>query len=133
MASVGDLGAQEQVEFKVVVSAANPSDTLSTEALSRIFLKKLRTWSNGEPADPVDLESKSPVRESFSKAVHGRSVSAIKSYWQKMIFSGRDVPPAEKANDEEVLAYVSQTQWAIGYVSAAAKIGQGVKVVQIVE
>lgn len=127
--SVG--GAQGTVAFKIVVNADNPSDTMSAEELSRVFLKKVKTWSNGEPMDPIDLESKSEVRKSFSKEIHGRSISAVKSYWQKMIFSGRAVPPAEKATDEQVLAYVSTTTWAIGYVSASAQLGDGVKVLQV--
>jgi hypothetical protein len=32
-------------------------------------------------------------REGFSKEVHGRSVTAIKSFWNQQIFAGRQVPP----------------------------------------
>ena len=60
-----------------------------------------------------------------------KSVSAVKSYWQQQIFSGRGVPPTERSTDSEVLAYVRSNPNAIGYVSSAAALGGSVKVVTV--
>jgi hypothetical protein len=64
--------------------------------------------------------------------VHGKSVTAIKTYWQQQVFSGRDVPPVERPGDAEVVAYVRENVNAIGYVSAGAPLARGVKAVTIV-
>ena len=52
------------------------------------------------------------------------------SFWQQQIFAGKDVPPDTKASDADVIAFVSATPGAIGYVSAGAAVA-GVKVVKV--
>jgi len=98
--------------------------------LSEAFLKRTTRWPGGAAIKPVDLGSDSPVRRRFSEDVLNRSVSAVKSYWQQMIFSGRAIPPPELETDEEVVRYVSKHAGAIGYVSGAGDL-PGVKVVTL--
>lgn len=126
---VGGSGAAEP--FVVVVNAANPASAMSAEELSNVFLKKMQRWPQGYEVMPVDLTEESRVRESFSRAVLKKSTAAVKAYWQKMIFSGREVPPPEKASGAEVVAYVRANRGAIGYVAADAPLGSGVKVVRV--
>jgi len=80
---------------------------------------------------PVDLIDTSALREAFSKQVHGKGTAAIKAYWQKMIFSGHDVPPPEKPSIGEALAYVRGNPGAIGYAPTGADLGPGVKVLKV--
>lgn len=114
--------------FKVIVNSSNSSAKISKTDLNAVFLKKMVKWSDGTPAAPVNQSKKSPVRDSFTTAVHGKSVAAVDSYWQQQIFSGRDVPPVEKASDAEVVAFVKANAGAVGYVSDGAPTA-GVKVV----
>jgi ABC-type phosphate transport system substrate-binding protein len=72
------------------------------------------------------------VREAFSHQIHGKGTAAIKAYWEKMIFSGRDVPPPEKASSGEVAAYVRANSGGIGYVAESAARGDGIKVLRVV-
>src|ERR1700686_5140101 len=58
--------------FVIIVNAGNPVPVLTRRAVSDIFLKRLTTWRHGERAKPVDLPVSSPVRESFTRAVHGK-------------------------------------------------------------
>jgi len=117
--------------FKVVVNEANPSETISIQQLENIFMKKTSTWSNGRPVIPVDQTASSSTRNGFSKVVFSRDTNAIKSYWQRQIFSGRGVPPPEKASDDEVLAFIRVNSGAIGYVSSNADVGSGVRVLEV--
>lgn len=120
-------------DFKVIVHPDNPVDNLSAKDVSNLLLKKKTKWDSDGfkvAADPIDLEGSSATRESFSRAVHGRSVSSIKSYWQRKIFSGSDVPPPEVGKDTDVVAYVKQRPGAIGYISAGARL-DGVKEIAV--
>jgi ABC-type phosphate transport system substrate-binding protein len=121
----------EEVGFVIVVHRNNPVESMPRREVSAIFLKKVSRWRNGEPTQPVDLEP-SPVREKFSRAVHGRGMEAIAAYWQQRVFSGRDSPPPERKRDEDVLAYVRDNPNAIGYVSGKASTA-GVKVMRVTE
>ncbi len=132
--ALGSLAQDEVPGFKVVINAENPTTELQESKVSKMFLKKLARWSeSGERASPIDQVEDSAVREAFSEAVHGRSVSTIKSYWQRMIFSGREVPPEEVATDAQVLAFVRAERGGIGYVAADAELGSGVKELTVTE
>ena len=65
---------------------------------------------------------------------HGRwpyRAAAIVAFWQQQIFSGRDVPPAEKASEKDVIAYVKDHEGAVGYVSPDVELPVGVKTLVI--
>ena len=132
-AATRTLGAQniDGTTYKIVVNAENPVSSLTRDEASRLFLKKVTMWKNSKPVLIVDQRPVSPVREVFTKEVHGRQVSSVTSYWQQMIFSGRAVPPAEKATDAEVAAFIAANPAAIGYVAAGTDLPAGVKVVAL--
>ncbi len=117
-------------DFKVIVNSSNGSAKISKTDLNALFLKKMVKWGDGTPAAPVNQSKKSAVRDSFTTTVHGKSVAAVDSYWQQQIFSGRDVPPAEKSSDAEVVAFVKANAGAVGYVSDGTATA-GVKVVNV--
>lgn len=124
-----ELGAQEG--YVVVVNDANATESMTRAEVAKLFLRKIAKWDNGSKVLPVDQPPSSSVRGSFSMEVHGRSVSAVKSYWQKMIFSGKSAPPLELEGDSSILDYVRENPGAIGYVSAGSVAGEGVKVLRV--
>lgn len=115
-------------DYTVVVNEANTIKDISKQQITRCFMKQTTKWPNGLPVTPVDQAASSAVRESFSNSVLERDVSAVKSYWQRQIFSGRGVPPPEKASDGEVLAFVRANPGGVGYVASGTDLGSGVKV-----
>jgi ABC-type phosphate transport system substrate-binding protein len=119
-----------QADFVVIVNDTSAIDALSKSQISNLFLMKSTSWNDGSRVRPVDQVSGATVRDSFSEAVHGKSVSAIKSFWQKKIFSGAGTPPPEKRSDIEVIEYVKANPGAIGYVSASVSV-EGVKVIEV--
>jgi ABC-type phosphate transport system substrate-binding protein len=123
-------GAQEG-EFKLVVHGSNGVSSLTRAEASQYFLKRKPTWPSGQAVLPVDQAGESPARRAFSRAVLSKDVPAVKSYWQTQIFSGRGVPPPEKPSDAAVLDFVESNPGAIGYVSAGAAVGRGVKEVRL--
>ncbi|WP_411280502.1 phosphate ABC transporter substrate-binding protein [Gemmatimonas sp.] len=116
--------------FKIVVNSDVQISDIGQTSLSNLFLKKDRKFATGVEAAPVDLSASTAGRDAFSKAVHGRSTSAVVTYWQQQVFSGKDTPPPSKANDDAVVAYVKSTPGGIGYVSEGAST-DGVKVIKL--
>jgi ABC-type phosphate transport system substrate-binding protein len=116
--------------YRVIVNPKNPATSIPRAFLQDAFLKKVRHWSHDKVIQPVDLAPASAVRSSFTDEVLGRSVAAVRAYWQQRIFSGRDVPPPELTNDERVIEYVLKHEEAIGYVSGATPLG-GAKPVSV--
>lgn len=132
--AAGSIGAEDPGAngYKVIVNPANPATQLSRLKLGEMFLRKQGRWPDGVPVSPMELSGKSPVRARFSLETYGKPVIAIAAYWQQMIFSGKGVPPPERSNDADIVAFVRETAGAIGYVGERADLS-GVKVVAIVD
>jgi ABC-type phosphate transport system substrate-binding protein len=121
---------REAQAFQVIVHPSNPADSVDRKFLADAFLKKATRWTHQTVIQPVDQDADTGTRRRFSQEVLSRSVSAVKSYWQQLIFSGRDVPPPELDTDEQVIQYVRMHPGAIGYVSADAEVS-GVKILKV--
>jgi ABC-type phosphate transport system substrate-binding protein len=119
-------------DYKGIVNGSSTVHSLSRSQVSALFLKRVTAWENGggdvHPVEPPE----GPVREKFCLEVIGKSYAAIKVYWTRLTFAGRDTPPASKASDEEVVAFVRNTPGSIGYVSEAASTA-GVNVIAVSE
>lgn len=116
-------------DFKVVVHPENPATEVDRATASGLFLKKHLRWDDGIAVQPVE-PALPRLRQAFAEQVHKKSPNAVRSYWNQLIFSGRDVPPLERSGDAEVLAYVRANRGAVGYVSATAETS-GVKVLTV--
>jgi len=132
LGGIGSGSAADTDGFRVIVHADSPVSSLTRDRLSKLFLKKVTNWENGQAVLPIDLGDSSSVRETFSKQVHGKSLSAVRAYWQQKIYSGADVPPPQAGSDAEAIAYVRSHPGAVGYVSATPS-DPAVKTVKIAE
>lgn len=117
-------------QFQLIVHPTNHLASIGAELVSQAFFKRATRWNSGEAIRPVDLRPDSRVRRVFSDVVLKRSVSAVRSYWQQRIFSGRELPPPELDTDEAVAHFVARSPGAIGYISASYKSNQ-IKVLPI--
>lgn len=125
-----DAPSPPAAPWLVVVHPSNAVTSVEREFLAEAFLKKTTRWRDDRVIQPVDARYASPVRKRFSDDVLRRSVTAVRSYWQQVVFSGRGVPPPELDSDAAILDYVRKHAGAVGYVSGATE-PVGVKVVQV--
>jgi hypothetical protein len=126
MLMVASSDAEEA--YRVIVNPANSTASLSRAQLSRFFLDA-STWDTGQPVLPVDLPPASPVRELFSKAVHGMPPGAIVARRATASAAGSRIP-VTLSSDADVIQYVRLKLGAIGYVSAATDVS-AVKVISV--
>jgi ABC-type phosphate transport system substrate-binding protein len=116
--------------FVVIVHPSNPEDSLARAELERFFMKRVTTWQDGTPIDPVDLPPITPVREAWSQEVLGKRVSEVQSHWNRTIFSGRGLPPRIEENEPDAVAYVRTHRGAVAYVGPGTNL-RDVKVIRI--
>ncbi len=128
----GSVGAEDAGAYRVIVNPANPTTQLTRLKIGEMFLKKAPRWPDGHPVMPVEASTRTATRQRFTQEIFGKSTVAVSAYWQQMIFSGKGIPPPEKANDAEILAFVRDTPGAIGYVGSGADLS-GVKIVTVVD
>src|SRR5687767_10220169 len=123
----------EAAGVKVVVHSANALSSVTKAKVADLFLKRVTRWENGRAITPVDQSEKSAARIAFTKDLLGKEVLWVKSYWQKMIFSGRATPPAELSSDSQVFELIRTNPDAIGYVQEATALPAGVKAITVKE
>lgn len=116
--------------YVIIVNTTNTTTTATRKFIGDALLKKTTRWQNGDVIRPVDQAPDSAVRRRFTEDVLKRSVSAVQSYWQQVVFSGRDLPPPELGSNDEVVKFVAAHDGAIGYVDGAATT-TGVKVLGV--
>lgn len=112
------LTAQAFAEVAVIVHPDNNS-IINKDEVQRIFLGKKTTFENGQSATPYNLANET-VRAEFDSRMLDKTSSELRTYWSKLVFTGKGTPPVEFATPAELIAKVSSDPSAIGYVDAAA-------------
>ena len=125
------VAVAEELPFRVVVHASNPVVSVTRAKLSAIYMKRTRSWPDGTEIFPINRPADSQLRERFSQVVHRKSVPYVTRYWQRLIFSGRAVPPRVLRSDAAVLRYVQRNAEAVGYVDVRTPLSDGVKAIAI--
>ena len=126
----GVLRAQDAT-YRVVVHRSNAVSRLTRDQVSRMFLRKITQWDNRQVVLPVDQTADAPVRRTFTKQIHQKTIAAIQTWWQQQTFAGIAVAPPERLGDRDVLDYIRRYPNAIGYVRAETPLGSDFKTVDI--
>lgn len=100
----------------VVVNTANPIRNLSTREVADLYLGRSRTYPNGAPAQIIDQANARNEREQFFRLLVNMPLAQVNAYWARLTFTGRQSPPEIRPDDQAVLADVSRSPQAIGYV-----------------
>ena len=112
----------------VVVSASSPVSKLDKEQIANLFLGKSSSYPDGSNAVPIEQTDGSAAHEEFHKTVTEKSASQLKSYWSKMIFSGKGTAPKEAASNSVLLKLLAGNPAMIAYIDKNA-VDKSVKVV----
>ncbi len=112
------LAAAAQAEPVVVVSANSGLDALTQDEVRQIFNGQARRVS-GVSVKPLDLPSRGRARNDFYQQVLGKSAEQMKSYWARMIFTGRGMPPREVSSEQEMVLLVGSNRNFVGYLDAS--------------
>ncbi len=115
-------------EVAVIISSANPNASIAAGDITKIFLGKTKKFPDGSQAVPIDQDDGTPARDAFNDKILGKSASQLKSYWSRLIFTGKGTPPKQSGSDADVKALIANNPNMIGYIDASAVDGS-VKVV----
>lgn len=123
------LGALSvRAEVLVIVSEACPVDSLTRKEVVELFMGRRRALRDGQDMRPVDFDKGNILRQRFYRALTGKSEAQIDAYWAQLLFAGRVRPPQQVTGAAAMLAAVSGSNSALGYIEAG-ELGDGVKVV----
>lgn len=108
------LLAQQMV---VVINAKN-AEEITPEMIKQIYSDKRSFWKSGNQILLFELPVKDQRREIFSKALLNKSAIASQSEWSNR-YINNTIKNKVKIKPEKLVAkFVSNYQYAIGYISA---------------
>lgn len=133
----GQADAASKRELVVIVNKANTLGSISRAELSSIYLGKRKMWATGDAVKPCDLQEPGMDEDQaamgqFSARYLNKDLSSLKSYWIKMIFSGKGEPPQAFKKPEDVIRFVSEYPGSVGYLYSDQVTG-AVRVVPVGE
>jgi ABC-type phosphate transport system substrate-binding protein len=111
-------------DLVVVVNPKSGVDKLNRDEVVNIFLGRYRQLPSGMPALPADLPATQPDKAVFYRLLVDKELAEINSYWARLIFSGRTVPPKQSTGNDDLLKWVAATPGAIGYIERSKVDGR---------
>lgn len=109
-----------RAEVVCVVSANSPVAALSRDQVADIFLARSDHFPDGSPVLPIDQPEGSLMRKEFYATFAGMSGAQLKTYWARIIFTGRGQPPRIAENLGEIRKLLAQNPGAIAYMERDA-------------
>ncbi len=120
-----------QAALAIIAHPSNNLAGITADQAAQLFLGKTGEFANGRRAVPVDQAAGSAMRAKFYKSVIRKDEGELKTYWAKLLFTGKGQPPREVGDDAAIKAHVAANPEAIGYIDGKFVDGS-VKVLLIV-
>ena len=109
-------GVNATDDIVVVVNHSNDVSSLSKKEVIDIYMGRYLSFPNGASASPIDFPTRSVTKQQFYLLLVNQNEQEIKSYWSRLLFSGRAKPPTEADSAAGAIKLVEQKADAIAYI-----------------
>jgi len=116
---------------KIIANSAVQANEISVHELKGVYLRERSSLNDGTHVEPV-LARGGIAHETFVKLYLKQNSDELQRYYQTLVFSGKGSMPKAVASDADVVAYVTKTKGAIGYVNAETNTS-GVKTLAVID
>jgi len=108
------LSLQANEDIAVVVSSKFKIDSLQKSDVNRIFLAK-KSHINNKKIKVIELKNAS-YKELFYKQTSNKTLSQLRAYWIRVIFTGKAKPPKQVESLDKLLEMMAQNESLISYI-----------------
>ncbi|WP_240349210.1 hypothetical protein [Halomonas binhaiensis] len=119
--SLGSTPAVAQVSSRqdilVIAHPGVASRRLDRDTLRALFAMRQRTWPDGNAAQVFVLPNDSSTHATFAKEWLSVYPHQLQLAWDRMVFSGTGQAPHRVRTQRQMVAAVSSTPGAIGYIN----------------
>lgn len=109
-----------RADYFIVVSTDSPVRELAQKDVLHLYMGRTRQVPGGGAAIAYDMAD-STHREGFYRALSGLSLPQVTSYWARLMFSGRNLPPQRLDDEAQMIERVLRDPAAIGWLPAPPK------------
>lgn len=120
------LPLQVMAEVVVVVGKDSPISSLSESQLRQLYLEGSGRIG-GISVKALDLPEDNRARKDFYQEAVGKTPAQMKSYWARMIFTGRGAPPRMVSGNRAMQVMLENNPELIGYLPGD-QVSSGLKV-----
>ena len=136
--SFSAVGSFADVRVAVIVNAENPSTSVTSDELKRIYRGELGRWEFASESKPAvklaDYENSLTYIEKFYKTATGLTPRKLRTRWFGMAFRG-EIPelPPRLVSEKKMIAHVAKNPHSIGFVDASllATVPPNIKILKI--
>jgi len=111
----------------VIANSSVAAGSLSADELKDIYTAKTKYWDNGQAIIIIVLPDKTDAALQQASGMDG---SQFKTFWQRLMFSGRGSEPKKADDAAALVALVASTKGSIALVPADTEL-KGVKKIEI--
>ncbi len=104
----------EATDIAIVISRTFNANSLDKASVARIFLAKTN-HINSIRVKVFELKNSS-YKKQFYKKVSGKSLAQLRSYWTRLIFTGKAQPPKQLKNREDLIQKMQDDSTVISYL-----------------
>jgi ABC-type phosphate transport system substrate-binding protein len=121
------LASSAWADGALVVSSDSSIGSVDESTVSRLFLGRA-SEIDGVAVTLINQDEGEDIRTEFENEVLGKTGARLRSYWSRLVFTGKAQPPEEVGGDADVKAYLADNPDAVGYISAGS-VDSSVKVI----
>lgn len=110
------MSSLQDTSYIVITHENTPVKKISINRLRTIYGLKTRYWDD---QTPIIVYTTNPLEKEyshFSKQILGIFSHQLQRAWDRLIYSGRALPPTIVVSFQEMMEAVSTTPGAIGYI-----------------
>ncbi len=111
----------------VIANKSVQADSITAAALKDIFTGRTTYWQDGQS---VIIAVMADNTDAALKEISGLDASQFRTFWQRLVFSGRGQQPRKADNASALVALVASTKGAVAIVPADTET-EGVKKLEV--
>jgi ABC-type phosphate transport system substrate-binding protein len=123
----GALHAGPLTGAVVIANESTPVDQISPASLKNLYTGRMNYWDGGQRVVIVVLADKT---DQALSELTGMDPSQFRTFWQRLVFSGRGEEPRKAMDVGALVTAVASTRGAIALAPADAPL-KGVKIVEV--
>ncbi len=114
----------------IVTNPGTDISSLKTKDVKDIFTGKRTRWNGSGKIILATLKDPGVHREFLRRFVK-KTPSQFRNFWRRKVFTGEGKNPKAFDSEAALIAFVSKTKGAVGYISSPKR--KGVKIVTILD
>ncbi len=121
-----------KADIVIIANKSFPTDNIEKFQAQKLWLGKIHKLPDVGKVKVVDQSNNSPIKEFFYEKLTSKTLSDLKVYWAKIIFTGKATPPKALSSDKKIIDYLVKHDEYLGYIDHQS-ITDDVKVLMTIE